>query len=97
MADPISAIAGAASIAGLADVSCRLAGSLYKSIQAVKEAPRSIKRLSKSLAKVHSLLQEVDHLVKRYSNSQSVVETDCLLQQCNHYYRAAKQSLMKSK
>ena len=37
MADPLSAIASAASIAGLADVSCRLAGSLYRSFRAVKE------------------------------------------------------------
>lgn len=89
MADPLSAIGGFASIAGLADVSCRLAGSLYKSIQAVKEAPRNIKRLSKSLAQLHSLLQEVDNLVKRYNKSPSVVENglsiatvQSLLQDC---------------
>lgn len=89
MADPISAIAGAASIVGLADVSCRLAGSLYKSIQAVKKAPRDIKRLSKSLAQLHSLLQDVDNLVKRYSTSLSVAQNgvsiatvQSLLQDC---------------
>lgn len=89
MADPISAIAGAASTAGLADVSCRLAGSLYKSIQAVKEAPRNIKRLLKSLAQLHSILQEVDNLVRRYSTSLSVVDNglsiaalQSLLQDC---------------
>ena len=49
MGDPLSAVASAASIAGLAEVSCRLAGSLFKSFQAIKEAPRNIRRLSKEL------------------------------------------------
>ncbi len=89
MADPLSAIASAASIAGLADVSCRLAGSLYKSFQAVKEAPRNIKKLSKELEQLHSLLQEVDNLVKRYNtsllsreNGLSIATVHSLLQDC---------------
>lgn len=65
MADPPSANASAASIAGLADVSCRLAGLVYNSSQAFKEAPRSIKSLSEELEQLHSLLQEVHSLVKR--------------------------------
>lgn len=65
MADPLSANASAASIAGLADVSCRLAGSVYKSSQAFKEAPRNLKRPSEELEQLHSLLQEVHSLVKR--------------------------------
>lgn len=65
MADPLSANASAAFIAGLADVTCHLASSVYKSSQAFKEAPRNTKRLSEELEQLHSLLQEVHSLVKR--------------------------------
>ena len=87
MGDPLSAVASAASIAGLAEVSCRLAGSLFKSFQAIKEAPQNIRRLSKELEQLHYLLQEVDNLVKRYNNSQfenglSIATVQSLLQDC---------------
>lgn len=70
MGDPLSAVASAASIAGLAEVSCRLAGSLFKSFQAIKDAPQNIRRLSNELEQLHCLLREIDNLVKRYNNSQ---------------------------
>ena len=87
MGDPLSAVTSAASIAGLAEVSCRLAGSLFKSFQAIKEAPRNIWRLSKELEQLHCLLQEVDSLVKRYNSSQlenrlSIATVHSLLQDC---------------
>ena len=87
MGDPLSAIASAASIAGLAEVSCRLAGSLFKSFQAIKEAPRNIRRLSNELEQLHCLLQEIDNLVKRYNSSQfenglSIATVQSLLQDC---------------
>ena len=87
MVDPLSAIASAASIAGLAEVNCRLAGSLFKSFQAVKEAPQNIRRLSNELEQLHCLLKEIDNLVKRYNSSQfenglSVATVQSLLQDC---------------
>ena len=73
MAEPFSAIASAASIAGLAEVSYRLAGSLSTSFQAVAEAPQNIRRLSKELEQLHCLLQAADNLVKRHNTSLSGV------------------------
>lgn len=87
MGDPLSAIASAASIARLAEVSCRLASSLFKSFQAIKEAPQSIRRLSNELQQLHCLLQEIDNLVKRHNSSQfengpSITTVQSLLQDC---------------
>ena len=89
MAEPLSVVGSVASIAGLADVSCRLAASLYKSFRAVKEAPKSIQRLSEELAHFHGLLQEVDAVAKSYSTSLSVTNDgmsintlQSLLQEC---------------
>ena len=87
MGDPLSAIASAASIAGLAEVSCRLAGSLFKSFQAIQEAPQSIRNLSNELEQLHCLLQEIDNLVKRHNSSQfenglSIATVQSLLQDC---------------
>ena len=89
MAEPMSVVASVASIAGLADVSCRLAASLYQSFRAVKEAPKSIQRLSEELEHFHSLLQEVDRVAKSYSTSLSVTKDgmsintlQSLLQEC---------------
>ena len=87
MGDPLSAIASAASIASLAEVSCRLAGSLFKSFQAIKEAPQSIRKLSNELEQLHYLLQEIDNLVKRHNSSQfenelSIATVQSLLQDC---------------
>ena len=87
MGDPLSAVASAASIAGLAEVSCRLAGSLFKSFQAIKDAPQNIRRLSNELEQLHCLLREIDNLVKRYNNSQlqnglSIATVQSLLQDC---------------
>ena len=87
MGDPLSAIASAASIASLAEVSCRLASSLFKSFQAVKEAPRNIRKLSNELEQLHCLLQEIDNLVKRHNSSEfenglSIATVQSLLQDC---------------
>lgn len=89
MAEPMSVVGSVASIAGLADVSCRLAASLYKSFRAVKEAPQSIQRLSEELGHFHGLLQEVDTVAKSYSTSLSVTKDNMsintlqsLLQEC---------------
>ena len=89
MAEPLSVVGSVASIAGIADVSCRLAASLYKSFRAVKEAPKSIQRLSEELAHFHGLLQEVDAVAKSYSTSLSVTNDgmsintlQSLLQEC---------------
>ena len=87
MGDPLSAIASAASIASLAEVSCRLAGSLFKSFQAIKEAPQNVRRLSNELEQLHCLLQEIENLVKRHNGSQfenglSITTVQSLLQDC---------------
>ena len=87
MGDPLSAIASAASIVSLAEVSCRLAGSLFRSFQAIKEAPQNIRRLSNELEQLHCLLQEIDSLVKRHNSSQSenglsIATVQSLLQDC---------------
>lgn len=70
-------------------MSYRLADALYKSFRAVKEAPRSIQRLSTEVGCLHNLLQEADGLVKRYSTSLSVTKDglsidvlQSLLQEC---------------
>ena len=89
MAEPMSVVGSVASIAGLADVSCRLAASLYKSFRAVKEAPQSIQRLSTELAHFHGLLQEVDAVAKSYgtalpvtNDGMSIDTLQSLLQEC---------------
>ena len=74
MAEPMSIIAGISSVTSLADVSCSLAGSLYKTFRAIKDAPRTVQRLSKELERLHELLQDVDNLLQRYSTSLLVTE-----------------------
>lgn len=74
MADPLSIIAGISSVASLADVSCSLAGSLYRTFRAIKDAPRAIERLSKELEQLHDILLDVDNLLQRYSTSLLVTE-----------------------
>ena len=74
MAEPISIIAGLSSVASLADASCALAGSLYKTFRTIKDAPRAIQRLSKELGKFHNLLQDVYELLQCYSTSLLVTE-----------------------
>ena len=74
MAEPMSIIAGISAVAGLADASCSLAGSLYKTYRAIKDAPRAVQRLSKELKQLHDLLQDVDDLLQRYSTSLLVTE-----------------------
>ena len=74
MADPLSIIGSISAVSNLADASCSLAGSLYKTIRAIKDAPRAIKRLSKELEQLHGLLQDVENLLQRYSTSLLVTE-----------------------
>ena len=74
MADPMSIIAGISSVSSLADASCSLAGSLYKTYRAIKDAPRAVQRLSKELEQVYELLQNVDNLLQCYSTSLLVTE-----------------------
>ena len=74
MAEILIGITVFASIAGLTDVCCRLAGSLYRSTCAIKDASRSIRDLSERLSQLHTLLQDVDRLVKRYQTSALVLE-----------------------
>ena len=93
MIEPLSAIA---SVVGLADVSCRLAGTLYNSFRALKEAPPSIQRLSSGLQKFHRLLQEVDKHVKRYERSPFVLEDGLSVDTLQNYYKTAKQSSKSS-
>ena len=89
MAEPLSIIAGISSVASLADVSCSLAGSLYKTFRAIKDAPRAVQRLSDELEQLHVLLQHIDNLLQRYSTSLLVSEDGLsidsvrsVLQQC---------------
>lgn len=74
MAEPMSIIAGISAVTSLADVSCSLAGSLYKTFRAIKDAPRAVQRLSKELEQLHNLLQDVDNLLQRYSTSRLVTD-----------------------
>ena len=89
MAEVLVGIAGVASIAGLADVCCRLASQLYSSTQAVQNAPRTIQALVKRLGHLRELLTDIDGLLKRYSTSSCVTEDgfsvtslESLLQAC---------------
>lgn len=74
MADPMSIIGGISAVSNLADAGCSLAGSLYKTFRAIKDAPRAVQRLSKQLEQLHNLLQDVDNLLRRYSTSLFVTE-----------------------
>lgn len=74
MAEILAGVTAFASIAGLADVCCRLAGSLYRSTCAIKDAPQSIRELSERLSQLHTLLEDVDRLINRYSTSSLVLE-----------------------
>ena len=74
MAEPMSIIAGISSVSSLADAGCSLAGSLYKTFRAIKNAPHSIQKLSKELKQLHDSLQDVDNLLQRYSTSPLVSE-----------------------
>ena len=65
----MSIIAGVSAVSNIADASCSLAGSLYKTFRAIKDAPRAVQRLSNELEELHILLQHVDNLVQRYSTS----------------------------
>ena len=69
MAEPMSIIAGISAVSNIADASCTLAGSLYKTFRAIKDAPRAVQRLSNELEELHVLLQHVDNLVQCYSTS----------------------------
>ena len=74
MAEPMSIIGGISAVSNLADAGCSLAGSLYKTFHAIKDAPRAVQRLSKQLEQLHDLLQDVDNLLQRYSTSLLVTE-----------------------
>lgn len=65
----MSVVSSVASVAGLADVSFRLAASFYKSFRAVKDAPKSIQRPFEELEHSHSLLLEVNTVIKSDSVS----------------------------
>lgn len=84
-------LSGVASVASLADVCCRLAGSLYQSFRAVKEAPQDIQRLSDRLDALRHLLVEVDHLVQRYPTS-TIVTQDAYSVRPIHVFLQACQS-----
>ena len=95
----MSIIAGISAVTSLADVSCSLAGSLYKTFRAIKDAPRAVQRLSKELEQLHKLLQDVDNLLQRYSTSLLVTEdglsidsVQSVLQKC----QAELESVQKS-
>ena len=74
MAEPMSIIGGISAVSNLADAGCSLAGSLYKTFRAIKDAPRAIRRLSKELEQLHGSFQDVDNLLQRYSTSLLVTE-----------------------
>ena len=89
MAEPMSIIAGVSAVAGLADASCSLAGSLYKTFRAIKDAPGAVQRLSKELGKFHDLLEDVHKLLQSYSTSLiitkdglSIDSVQSVLQEC---------------
>ena len=95
----MSIIAGISSVSSLADVSCSLAGSLYKAFRAIKDAPRAVQRLSKELEQLHKLLQDVDNLLKRYSTSLIVTEdglsidsVQSVLQECQTELESVQKS-----
>ena len=74
MADVLAGVTAFASIVGLADVCCRLAESLYRSTCTIKNAPQSIQGLSERLGQLHTLLEDVDRLLKHYRTSSPVIE-----------------------
>ena len=86
-------IASVASVASLVDISLRLASSLYKSFQALKDAPESIRLLSRRLETLRDLLQEVQGLEQRYLISASVLEDGLSLQSTQSILQACKDEL----
>ena len=90
MAEILAGVAGVASIAGLADVCCRLTSKLYKASQAVKSAPQNVQALVKRLETLREQLTEIDGLLKRYPTSAyvtdggfSTMSIESLWQACN--------------
>lgn len=90
MAEVVVGVAGVASIAGLADVCCRLASKLRKSSQAVKNAPQNIQTLVNRLDTLRELLTGYDGLLMRYPTSAVVTDDafstttmESLRQACN--------------
>jgi Fungal N-terminal domain of STAND proteins len=57
MADPLSAVANAAAIVGLVDVSFRAAKKLYVSFSAVKGASKEVKSLQNELQDINTILR----------------------------------------
>ena len=100
----MSIIAGISAVSSIADASCTLAGSLYKTFRAIKDAPRAVQRLSNELEELHSLLQHVDNLVQRYSTSLlasedglSIDSVQSVLQKCRTELELVKKIAETSK
>ena len=96
-AELLVGVTAVASIAGLADVCCRLSGSLYRSTCAVKDAPQSIRVLSDRLSQLHTLLEDVDRLLKRYPTSSLVIEEGFSVQAIKASLDACHSELVKIK
>lgn len=69
MADPLSTVANAAAIVGLADVACRLGKELCEFFRAVKDAPRDIQHMLQELHSLEGTLLEVRKLTADYTDS----------------------------
>ncbi|KAL8894840.1 MAG: hypothetical protein Q9207_008397 [Kuettlingeria erythrocarpa] len=67
MADPFSAVAGAASIV---DVAVRSCNTLYDSICYIRDAPGLTLELQQTVQSIQSILQSLNALVARYRQSQ---------------------------
>ena len=93
MTEVLVVVAGVASVAGLADVCCRLGGTLYKSSQAVKDAPRNIQTLVQRLDTLRKVLEQVDGLLKRYPTSSFVTEDGFSIQSMEILWRACHTEL----
>lgn len=95
MAEGLAAVAGVASVAGLADICCRLATTLYKFSEAVKDAPRNIQALAQRLEALRKVLEEVDGLLKRYPTSSFVIEDGFSIQSLEVMWQACHAELVK--
>lgn len=95
MAEVLAGIAGVASVAGLADVCCRLAATTYKSFRAIKDAPKSVENLTKRLGTLQNLLDEVNRLLDRYRTSLIVTEDGFSIQTLEALLKECRAELVK--
>lgn len=79
MTEPLSALSGAATVFGLADILARTAKSLYVIFGELKDASKNVKLLVLELQELENLLGNVQQHVDSYSGSPFVIDDNLAL------------------